>query len=165
MTAKQYIGLVALICLLGSGFAANQWLKFAKALHAYQRQLTDEKQQLADQKQKAAEEEQIRKDQLTQTEIDALVKYYKPPIDKAWDQFQQDVEHISYTFPSTDVQGWCNNMTDAIQKKDFTLFNYLIGHTPPYSSVRYLLHFPDLHMPGLTPADIVDLSKFVKPEM
>jgi hypothetical protein len=44
MTTKQYTGLLALICVLGSGFAANQWLKFAKAQHAYQKQLALEKQ-------------------------------------------------------------------------------------------------------------------------
>ena len=59
MTTKQYIGLLALICVVASPFVANQWLRFTKAQHSYQTQLAKEKQQskLADRWATAPDEE------------------------------------------------------------------------------------------------------------
>jgi hypothetical protein len=53
-------------------------------------------------------------------------------------------------------------MTEAIQKRGITVFNYLTANAP-YESLEGQLHSPDLNMAGLSPADIAILSKFIKP--
>lgn len=53
-------------------------------------------------------------------------------------------------------------LASAIRKKDFNAFNELIKQVP-YLTVRISFHYPDLTEPGLTDADVKELSKFIKP--
>jgi len=62
-----------------------------------------------------------------------------------------------------------NELLGAIQDRDFTLFNYLTHQLVEdrFEDRPWLvkeLHYPDLNGPGLTPADITALPKFVKPK-
>jgi hypothetical protein len=114
MTAKQYTGLLALSCVIASPFVANQWLKFAKAQHAYQEQLANE--------QKAAQEEQARLQQERAAilrELEERAKdeeRAKAPIQKEWMQFEKDVQFLrSSMVTGTNDVIWCDRMLEAIQ--------------------------------------------------
>jgi hypothetical protein len=94
-------------------------------------------------------------------------------ISKAEAQFQKDVDHIrkaafspwaaSSNEADTDLLAWCDKMNDAIKHRDTAAFNYLAQRLPKY--MVHDLHYPDVNMPGLTPADIKDLSEFTRPEV
>ena len=96
------------------------------------------------------------------------------PLDKAWEQFRRDVtfirdrDSVSRGNDShSDIRIWCDKMLGAIQKRNFTLFNYLTHQHQAVEDQPWLvkdLHYPDPKEPGLTPAEIADFSKFIKPE-
>ena len=78
MTTKQYSGLLALICVIASPFVANQWLRFAKAQHAYQEQLKAEQPTITEEDIKAA----------------AADAWQNLPVNKQWQSFAKAVDDL-----------------------------------------------------------------------
>ena len=167
MTTKQYTGLLAIICVLASPFAANQWFNFAKAQREYQEHL--ENQQLVEIANKA---------------LNSIT-----PVRKQWNRFAQSVDWLQKNndkngeegdsgwkptpqeradFPWLPGASGCRRelliqLAAAIRKQDFNGFNELMKRVPQ-ETLKIYFHYPDLTEPGLTEADVQDLSKFIKPK-
>ena len=84
MTTKQYIGLLALSCVIASPFVANQWMRFAKAQHEYQEQLEAERQE------SAAQAERARNGQI-QAALDTIKN---SPVHEQWETFALSVNSL-----------------------------------------------------------------------
>jgi hypothetical protein len=151
MTGKQYIGLLLLSGANASPFVANQWLKFTKSQHEYQKQLSTEKLSKenaeAQKRQNDADAHSITVEELKQYWVNSKVY-------KQWESFAQDVQHIKWlSFIPAEK---CDQLAAIIRRKDFDRFNAFLESLP--QSERGFLRFPDLSDPNLTEQDVEDLS-------
>jgi hypothetical protein len=171
MSNKQFGALIAVLLFIGSPFVAREWVKVVQQIERRERAKHEAGGQVPDDQRR-----------YTDAEIEQMLE--SKPIRKAWEQFQSDVTDIRTSntgyygkggifdvdrSTDPDIKIWCDKMLGAIQDRDVALFNYLAHQLVEerFKDRPWLvkeLHYLDLNEPGLTPADIEALSKFIKPE-
>jgi hypothetical protein len=148
----KYAGWLALSCVIAAPFVANQWLKFAKAQHAYQAQLQAENAPRT----------------FTKEEIEAWAN--DSPMAKQWKNFGETVQVIKQHNKDNDWQrnhaisdSQCDQLAAIIRRRDIKAFNSFVGNLTDDQKSDLKYSYPDLSDPNLTAEDVKELSQFIKP--